>query len=237
MDELRTKAAGLGYTTTLKVLNAADFGVPQARERMILVGMRDGARFRHPDATTPATPATVREALAGLPPIGAPGNSQTCTAKITPAQRPVLRRSPWAGMLFNGQGRPLNLDAPAPTLPASMGGNRTPIIDQQQLDLGSVPWVPGYHAQLWAGGEIATTIPSRLRRLTVEEAAILQTFPADMPWYGTQSSRYRQIGNAVPPLLAHHVAKALAEQLNLRATDRVDVLDFLVKPDRESSAA
>ena len=56
-----------------------------------------------------------------------------CKAIITLAENPILRKSPYAGMLFNGQGRPLNPDGWSSTLPASMGGNRTPIIDKHHL--------------------------------------------------------------------------------------------------------
>lgn len=47
-------------------------------------------------------------------------------------------------------------------------------------------------------------------RVTVEEAAALQTFPPGYPWRGTKTAQYQQIGNAVPPLLARHVLAAAA---------------------------
>jgi DNA (cytosine-5)-methyltransferase 1 len=50
---------------------------------------------------------------------------------------------------------------------------------------------------------------ARLRRLTLEEAAAIQTFPNDMHWCGPQTARFRQVGNAVPPVLAWHVARAV----------------------------
>ena len=49
------------------------------------------------------------------------------------AKNPVLRRSPYAGMLFNGAGRPLSVDKYSSTLPASMGGNKTPIVDEDEI--------------------------------------------------------------------------------------------------------
>ncbi len=216
LDDLSVRAEELGFDPRLYVLNAADFGVPQARERMFLVGIRRGEGSHvAPRADTATCQPTLRSVLESLPPYGQPGNDTTCPAKITIAKAPVLRRSPWAGMLFNGAGRPMDLDRPAPTLPASMGGNKTPILDQDQLDGDAAPWVVEYHAHLWEGGKPWKGVPPGLRRITVEEAAAIQTFPLGMPWAGPQSARYRQIGNAVPPELAYRVALALRESLGL----------------------
>jgi DNA (cytosine-5)-methyltransferase 1 len=165
-----------------------------------------------PAAPTAASPPSVGDVLRTLPPAGQPGNEQPCTAKITMAKKPVLRLSPFAGMLFNGQGRPVDLNRPAPTLPATMGGNRTPIIDLDQLERGKTPWVVGYHHLLWVDRKPPISHPppeARMRRLTVDEAAAIQAFPTDMDWCGPQSARFRQIGNAVPPVLAWHVAQAV----------------------------
>lgn len=214
--DIRKQAEEMGYHTNLKVLNSADYGVPQTRERMFLVGFKDAAiTYEYPEPTV-EMPVTVADAFHALPRVGEPGNDQTCKAKVTPAKEPVLRQSPFAGMLFNGQGRPMDMNRPAPTLPASMGGNRTPVVDQLTLDEGVRQWVEDYHDSLLNGGEVATEIPSRLRRITVQEAAAIQSFPSDMPWYGSQSSRYRQIGNAVPPKMAYEVAKSVARALNMK---------------------
>jgi DNA (cytosine-5)-methyltransferase 1 len=213
----------LGYRVTALVLNASDFGVPQARERMFLLGMSNGAAVEVLP-TSASNPPTVRDALALLPDYGEPGNDTRCPAKVTTARRPVLRRSPYAGMLFNGQGRPLNLDAPAPTLPASMGGNRTPIIDQRELAQGERSWILDYHDRLWIDRKrVLRRVPAHLRRLTVEEAAVLQTFPLEMQWEGTLGQQFRQIGNAVPPSLAFHVASAIRRALEQDSTGHVPV--------------
>lgn len=222
IDDLKETAESpeLGYKTSLFVLRASDYGVPQARERMFFIGARPtDAGVDAPPPTTKDCPPTLRSALETLPGWGEPGNDTLCTAKVTPAKIPVMRRSPFAGMVFNGQGRPMNLDAPAPTLPASMGGNRTPIIDQNQLENGGDSWVIKYHADLWRGKPPVTVVPKRMRRITVEEAAAIQTFPPLMPWSGRQSSQYRQIGNAVPPLLAYAVASHLRRHLGYRDFD------------------
>ncbi|HEX4830680.1 MAG TPA: DNA cytosine methyltransferase [Trebonia sp.] len=210
--------AARDYDIRLVVLNASHWGVPQARERMFLVGLPRGAgELALPAPPTAACPPSVGSVLRPLPKVGTPGNASLCTARITMARAPVLRLSPFAGMLFNGQGRPVDLNRPAPTLPASMGGNRTPIIDLDQLEHGAVPWVVGYHRRLVMGHEPPLAqLPreARLRRLTVEEAAAIQTFPADMHWRGPPTARFRQVGNAVPPVLAWHVARAIRAALS-----------------------
>jgi DNA (cytosine-5)-methyltransferase 1 len=212
-DRLVSRAQSLGYDTSLLVLSAADFRVPQRRERMFLIGCCEGLAPKEIPPTV-LIPTTVREALSWLPPYGSPGNDTICTAKVTPARRPILRPSPFQGsLLFNGNGRHLRLDAPAPTLPASMGGNATPIVDQRELDDGTEPWVVGYHRSLLKGHAARARAPRSLRRLTVEEAAQLSTFPLGMKFAGTTSAKFRQIGNAVPPLLALAVATAVLEAL------------------------
>jgi DNA (cytosine-5)-methyltransferase 1 len=212
------RAEELGYETLITLANASHFGVPQARERMLFIGVKKGLGLPVPlEPTTADVPPTVREALSQLPKYGTPGNDSLCTAKITPAKAPILRRSQYAGMLFNGAGRPLNLDAPSFTLAASMGGNKTPIIDQDVLqDSSRESWVTEYHNELWSGsGEVRSAVPASLRRLTVEEAAAIQTFPIGMEWVGPQSARFRQIGNAVPPRLGLAAARAIKLALNM----------------------
>lgn len=218
---LKDEARSLGYDAEVWVLDAADYGVPQRRERMFLVGSRVGPIARPLSLTAQVT---LREALSSLPRYGDPGNDTICNARVVLAANPVLRTSPFAGMLFNGGGRVLDLDAPSLTLPASMGGNRTPIIDQDWVD-GFVeePWVVGYHRRLCAGGDPEQVVPASLRRMTVEEAQVVQSFPAPDVWQfcGAQNSRYRQIGNAVPPRLARAIAEsvqgALSDSASLEA--------------------
>ncbi|MGO3060027.1 DNA cytosine methyltransferase [Corynebacterium casei] len=216
IENLKQSAAP-DYNVELVLLDASHWGVPQKRQRMFLIGTPLGGSsldFSHPP--TLEEPPTARQALHKIARYGEPGNDSFCTAKVTMAKNPVLRRSPYAGMLFNGQGRVINLDAPAPTLPASMGGNRTPIVDQAALETGEPAWIENYHHRLFhEQKKPLETLPksAQLRRLTVEEAAVIQTFPRDTPFQGRQSSKFRQIGNAVPPLLGFAVANAVGAVL------------------------
>jgi DNA (cytosine-5)-methyltransferase 1 len=217
-----------GYTVTIHILNSKDFGVPQSRERVFFIGVKDKAKpvFRTHFRKYLKEAPTLREVLI---PLGKPGtelNDRICNAKVTLAAKPVLRKSPYAGMLFNGQGRPLNPDGWASTLPASMGGNRTPIIDDNHLYYGSDSWVEEYHKHLMAGGrpQGMHNAPSYLRRLTINEVALLQTFPEDYIWCGSNSKVYSQIGNAVPCGLAKAVASCVKDSLSgLQDTEMLTV--------------
>lgn len=209
-----TRVAEMGYFCYYFVLNAADYGVPQNRERVFFIGSKEdfsAEAFLSEMEKQKANPLTLRELFQTLPKAGTEGNPLTCTARITLAASPVMRKSPYAGMMFNGLGRPMNLDAVSCTLPASMGGNKTPIIDSQLLaDANSDDWIKNYHDGLADGSIIPEyrPAPERLRRLTINEAALIQTFPRDYVFMGTKSAIYTQIGNAVPCKLAECVARS-----------------------------
>lgn len=210
----------MGYDCKPFVLNSSQFGVPQKRERVFFIGLLNKkvdydlllSRFN----SKMAEHKTVRQTIECLGPAGTQRNPLTCTAKITLAANPILRKSPYAGMIFNGMGRPLNLDGASNTLPASMGGNKTPVIDESLLyDETRDNWIVEYHRKL-IEKQIDPTYevaPSRLRRLTTKEAALIQTFPPDYKFCGSKTAVYKQIGNAVPCKLAEVVAEVVIEEL------------------------
>lgn len=217
---LLAKLQGLGYSVSFIVLNASDYGVPQSRERVFFVGFKgngdaslDLNRMLKPYAQKGKT---VRQALSVLDRAGVGNNKSVCKAKITLTPKPVMRKSPYAGMLFNGLGRPVKLDGYSATLPASMGGNKTPIIDEEALYNNARPWVEEYHERLCKDESIASTekVPAYLRRMTVDEARVIQTFPLDYEFCGSQSAQYTQIGNAVPCNLAKAVCSMVVDVLN-----------------------
>lgn len=218
-----------GYTVSIHILNSKEFGVPQSRERVFFIGVKNGiapvltAAFQKYKKTAP----TLRDILIPLGKPGTKNNDRVCNAKVTLAAKPVLRKSPYAGMLFNGQGRPLNPDGWASTLPASMGGNRTPILDDEHLYHGKTSWVEEYHRHLMSGGKPKgiRDVPSRLRRLTINEAALLQTFPEDYVWQGPSSKVYSQIGNAVPCELARVVAYCVKDSISGFLDSEVTTVD------------
>ncbi|MEQ5817680.1 DNA cytosine methyltransferase [Marinobacter sp. NFXS11] len=203
LTEVMVALEDLGYTVDVRVLKAEEFGVPQKRRRMFLVGIR-GDRFCFPQPTHGEgglLPIRVAGDILSAEPFGQPN-----TSKVYYAKKVDLRKSPYQGLLFNGGGRAIDLGQPSPTIISSAGGNKTHFVD-------SLGIVPEYHRYLMEGGKPKEGAVPGCRRLTVEESACLQTFPQDIQFSGPRSAQYRQIGNAVPPLLAYSVADALRRQV------------------------
>jgi len=208
----------MGYNCVPFILNATEYGVSQKRERVFFIGIKDNDNpffeyFMKDLLLQQKNKAPViRALLHSLGKAGTEQNPDTCTAKITFATHPVMRKSPYAGMYFNGQGRPINVDSYANTLPASMGGNKTPFVDEDYL-YGDAPsdWVVDYHKGLMDGSIVPEfrEAPDRLRRITIKEAARIQSLPDDYVFCGNKGMVYTQIGNAVPCKMAEAVAKAL----------------------------
>lgn len=214
LDKLINDLAELGYTVDYRILDATAYGVPQRRRRLFVLGVVRGRELMWPEATSgPGTSRPVPvsgDVLSADAMVGDPNPS-----KVTYAKNPVVRPSAFAGLLFNGGGRPLNLAAPAPTVLASAGWNRTPWIDTKGI-------LDEYHAHLRGGGTPRSGTVPGARRLTVTEAALLQTFPACLTFEGTRGSQYVQVGNAVPPELAAAMARSLAQSLGFTPTPAAD---------------
>lgn len=168
---------------TYRLVNAKHFGVPQDRERVIIVGFRQDLGiedFRVPDGTGPS--AYLADALAGMAP---PAAGEVCDAPYSSRYMSRNRERGWGQVSY--------------TIPAMA----------KQVPLHpSSPDMVKIQTDLWHFGDEGTT-----RRLSWREAAAIQTFPEDMVFYGDLTSQYKQIGNAVPVLLADAVAKTIRHQL------------------------
>lgn len=206
-DSVIARLSACGYRLNWAVLNAADYGVPQKRRRLFILGSRM-IQLRFPAPThgrgTPSAHVTALAVL-GNEPIGEAPN---CPVKF--ARYPDLRPSPYAGQIYNGGGRPIDPNGPCHTILASSGGYKTHWIDTENV-------APEYHAYLKAGGAPREGLVPGARRLSVEECAIIQTFPRNLRFSGTRSAQYTQVGDAVPPDLAFVVARSVYSQLNGRS--------------------
>lgn len=224
-EHVRKEFEDIGYSLQYKILNAVDYGVPQLRERVILVGFLGDNPFQYPEPThgEGLLPyVTLQDALKDLPALScgkestvyaAPpdneflswvrqGGSDTLTEHKAPNNSAHLRKIMAA--LKDGQGKD---DLPEELRPKS-GFKNT-------------------YAKLW-WEKPATTItrnfacpsssrcihPRDSRALTIREGARLQSFPDNYQFYGSDCLKRLEIGNAVPPLLS----VALAEQM-LKALD------------------
>lgn len=168
-----------GYNVTATLVNAADYGVPQDRMRVIIVGVREDLpfEFKMPEPTTPVH-RTLRDALEGL---GEPKADEVCTAPYSSRYMSRNRKRGW--------------DEVAYTVPA--------MAKQVTLYPGS-PDMTKNGPDDWSFGKKGVT-----RRLSYREAAAIQTFPKDMEFCGDLTSKYKQIGNAVPVKLAEVVAEQI----------------------------
>lgn len=210
------KANEMGYICTPFIVNAAEYGTPQKRERVFFIGVKSDEfyadEFLKLLEKQKSKAPTIRELFADLGPAGTEKNPKTCSAKITYAERPVMRKIPYDCLMFNGIGRPIDPDGYSRTITASQGGNMTLIVDEEFLhNKDANNWIQEYYDKL-VSKEIEphfAEAPERLRRLTINETRRIQTFPEEYVFCGAKTSVYKQIGNAVPCNMAKAVANAV----------------------------
>ena len=168
----------IGYNVKYKILNAADYGVPQTRLRVIIVGVRKDIDWEY---EYPA-PTHAKDGENNLP-IWV-SVSQALSEIPNPDKKNDIPNHTYSKYKLNINGylghRLLDPNKPAPTVTAR-GDNR--------------------------GGVVILPHPNGKRRMSCRELASVQSFPLDYEFCGNNSSIYRQIGNAVPPLLGYMVSR------------------------------
>lgn len=228
LRELSQRLRGIGYSLEVRELNSADFGVPQTRQRVFLVGYRDGRSVTFPepthakDATLFLSPwRTIRDAFTEL------AEDDSHCAKFSPRKLRYLKMVPeggnWRslpediqresmGRAFHAKGgrsgywRRLAFDAPSPTILTEPNNASTSLCH-----------------------------PVEHRPLTVRECARIQTFPDEWLFYGKGSDQYRLVGNAVPVDLAYAVGRHVHQTLANRQQPGTTAAASLLAGQRESS--
>ncbi len=184
-DEIVRELTALGYHISCKLLNTVNFGVPQKRERLIVVG--HSREFRFPDPLDEIVTAgdALMELASTIPPE---------SKFLTPSMDRYVANYERASKCVRP--RDLHLDIPARTLTCRNLAGATGDMQRVRLPDG------------------------RRRRLLAREAARLQSFPDWFEFTGGETSVYNQIGNAVAPLFAWHLANAVLRQLGLPVSIR-----------------
>lgn len=172
-----------GYILSFKLLNAADYGVPQKRERVILVGFRKdlNLQYEFPEATNAGNwmPLSI-----AVPKLAIEEKKYYFSQRAVEGMKnakPNMKRGLWQ-----------SLNEPCLTVTSHLAkvslNSRDPVL-------------------------LVNPEKELYRRFTPREAARIQSFPDEFQFAGSETDAYRQIGNAVPPVLFWHVTKQIAKML------------------------
>jgi len=171
--------ASEGYSVKYKVLNAADYGVPQSRQRVFIIGVKNELQQ---DIEYPA-PTHINPSANPVPPMKAWISVGEALADIPEPEEANLPNHVYSKykLRFNGYlgHRKIDPNKPAPTV-TGRGDNK--------------------------GGVVVIHHPKNHRRMSARELATVQSFPLDYEFSGPLSTAYRLIANAVPPLMAENLA-------------------------------
>lgn len=213
-DAIVSDFEGLGYKVVHKVLTASDYGVPQNRRRTIFVGMKNGKEYIFPDKRQ-SPKVTSWEALSDLPEHSLADGEDYASAPKS-AYQEFMRagsRGIYNHDVTEHEQKTKDIIALVPD-----GGNYKDLPqDLQQTRKVHIAWTR-MNSQ-----KPSMTIDTGHRHHfhylynripTVRESARIQSFPDSFIFKCSKTSQYKQVGNAVPPLLAKAIAERLAEHLD-----------------------
>lgn len=229
-EQIQAEFEELGYILKHKVLNAVDFGVPQQRERVILVGFKGKNNFIYPKPThgEGLKPyVTLKDAIGDLPHLSSGEKKNSYMTDITNDFLAFVRSS--SDGVLEEHSSPKNgehLIKIMQTLKDGQSKDDLPIEIRPQSGYGNT------YAKLW-WNKPSTTItrnfacpsssrcihPRDSRAMSIREGARLQSFPDNYKFYGSDGMKRLEIGNAVPPLLSIAIAKQMLVALENKSTE------------------
>ena len=208
LQQLIEYVEAIGYSVHIALLDAQDYGVPQRRKRYIIVGERKdmGENYTYPQSLN--IHRTVRDAIGFLP---VPPENGTDHPDISLHRRDRLSELNLQRIraIKEGQGRD--------NLPSEL------LADCHKIDSSVIGFRSVYGRMAW--DEVAPTITARFdsftrgkfghpeqdRSISLREGALLQTFPMDFKFTGNKVDIARQIGNAVPPIMAECIGRSILD--------------------------
>jgi DNA (cytosine-5)-methyltransferase 1 len=218
----------LGYTVDARILDCFRFGVPQHRARLMLTGLLDGRRMTWPVQRDEFV--TLRDAIGDLPPVPGGQRSEKLPYRPRPGSGSPFQsrmrrdlpedRLPWIHDHMTRAVRADDWEAYTDLEPGQTYADIPAHLQRYRTDI----FTDKYKRLSW--DELSRTItahiakdgywyihPEQHRTLSIREAARLQTFPDWFRFAGQPSHRFEQIGNAVPPLAAEAVGRAVRDSM------------------------
>lgn len=224
--------ADLGYEVDARILDCYRYGVPQHRSRLVLAAFKAGRTMAWPDPTDEMV--TLRDAIGDLPPVPGGQRAESLPYRPRPGSTSPFQRRMRRGLEPRSRGlihdhitravRSDDWEAYTGLRPGQTYADMPEHLQRYRTDI----FTDKYKRLSW--NELSRTItahiakdgywyihPEQHRTLSIREAARLQTFPDSFRFAGQPSHRLSQIGNAVPPMLAEAVGRAVISSLRAEA--------------------
>ncbi|MEK7170877.1 MAG: DNA (cytosine-5-)-methyltransferase [Patescibacteria group bacterium] len=216
-DKIISDFTKLGYEVKYKILLASEYGVPQNRRRVVFVGIKNSNSFEFPEPKHIDNKHTCFDALSDLPEESVGDGTAHYLEPQSKYQKLMRQKSE---RIFNHEVTSHSPKTVGTIALVPDGGNYKDLPEElRNTRRVNIAWTR-YNSK-----RPSLTIDTghrhhfhyRFNRIpTVRESARLQSFPDNFIFYGSKTSQYKQVGNAVPPLMAYAVAEELIKALELQ---------------------